>query len=145
MTSTTTMTMLLRSLGVQFPLIVVCFLGLILALTQINRVPRVAALVVAGLGLYLVAGMLQTFTQPLLQSMLMQNANRGNGPMNFQLISGVVGFSYNIVRGIALALVAYAAFVDRPPLAFMIPPLGTGPRLPSGRPVDGPKVPGNVA
>jgi hypothetical protein len=145
MSSTMNMTSVLTSLGVQFPLIVVCFLGLILALTQINRVPRAASFVIAGLGLYLVVGILQTFTQPLLQNMFLQSVNPRRGPMNFSLVFAAASFSFNLVRGIAIALVAYAAFVDRPLLAFMIPPPGVRRRLPVGGPVERPQVSGNVS
>jgi uncharacterized membrane protein YccC len=145
MTSTMNMTALLTSLGIQFPLIVVCFLGLILALTQINRLPRAAAFVVAGLGLYLLIGLSQSFAQPFVQSLLMQTTNRGRGPLNFSLVSASIAFSFNIFRAVAIALVAYAAFVDRPMRAFLIPATAGRTGLGEGKQGEGKQYPGSVS
>src|SRR5438477_375859 len=128
------MTMLLHSLVIQCPLIVVCFLGLMIALTQINRLPRPAALVVAGLGMYLLVGLSQSFVQPLIQSVVLQNVNRGRRPLNFSLVSASIAFSFNIFRAIAIALVAYAACAARSLQALLHhSPCGKGWPAPGGQ------------
>ena len=54
MTPTSNAMTTLTYLGAQFPTIAVCFLGVILALVQSQRQPRVAIMVAAALGFLLV-------------------------------------------------------------------------------------------
>ena len=146
-TTMTTMNIstMMGALGAQFPMLVVCFLGLILALAQLQRLPRVAALVSVGLGLLLLLAVVQPMLQPLIQNLAVQSFNRGRNPMNYFLLSSAIAFAFNIFRAIAIALIAYAAFVDRPLQAFLNPSL-TGPVVrgwpTTGGPHEGTKVPG---
>lgn len=115
------MSNLLVSLGAQFPLLAVCFLGLILALVQMQRLPRVAMLVCAGLALLLLVAVMQPIIQPLIQNLALRSLNRRPGSMSFSLVFASVAFSFNMLRALAIGLIAYAAFVDRPLQAFMNP------------------------
>ena len=115
MTSTTIpWTAALTSLGLQFPTIVVCVLGLTLAFTLLHKHPRAAPLVCVGLGLLLLASLMQPFIQSLIQNLAMRSIGRGTSVMNMTLATSGVAFGFNVLRAIAIAILAYAAFVDRP-------------------------------
>jgi len=113
MTSTTIpWTTLLTSLVYQFPTIVVCVLGLTLAFTLLHKHPRAAPLVCIGLGLLLLASLTQPFVYPLIQHMAMQSFRPGAA--GFAIATSGFAFAFNVLRAIAIAILAYAAFVDRP-------------------------------
>jgi hypothetical protein len=124
MTPTSSAITVLTNLGAQFPTIAVCFLGVILALVHSQRQPRVAAMVAAALGFLLVVSFAQPLLQPAISNMIFRQMRGG---MNFQspsLFLAGVGFFFNFLRAIALGVLAYAAFVDRPVPAFYgsVPP-----------------------
>src|SRR5687767_14793655 len=101
----------LSSVAMQFATIAVCVVGLILALVQLQRMPRVAALVAAGLGLMLLAAILQPLVQLLLPAMTVSPLNRRRGSMNLSLVYMASALLFNILRAVALGLLAWAAFV----------------------------------
>src|SRR5262245_12586837 len=112
-------TTILTNLGVQFPTIAVCFLGLVLALMQIQRQPRVAVMVAAALGFLLFVSLVQSLLQPVINNVIIREMGRGG--MNIQsrtLMFSGVSFGFNLLRAIALGVLAYAAFVDRPRYGF---------------------------
>jgi hypothetical protein len=133
----------LSSLATQFPTIVVCFLGLILVLAQMQRMPRVAMFVAAGLALMLLAAIVQPVVQALLQVATVSRFNRGRGPTNISLVFMAVALLFSMLRAFALALIAYAAFVDRPLHSFLNHPLGKAP-LPAPPPGETKNTPGNA-
>src|SRR5438309_8884700 len=93
---------LMGALGAQFPLIAVCVLGLVFTLVQMNRMPRIAALVSAGLGLLLFIALAQPFVQPMVQNLVMRSVNRGPTPYNFLLLYSAISFVFNLVRSVAI-------------------------------------------
>jgi hypothetical protein len=115
------LTNIVTSMGVQFPLIVVCILGLIAALGQSQRTPRVAMLVVAGVGLFLLATLFHPVAQTVVSYLLMQTANgpfNPRRPQNYMPAYSGLSFVFSLVRAAGVGLLIYAAFVDRPLQAF---------------------------
>jgi hypothetical protein len=121
MSMTSNVTSILIGLGVQFPLITVCFLGLVLTLMQMQRLPRVSLLVAAGLGLLLVAAVVQPLVQPLLYNFILRDLGRNMNPQTRGLMLSGISLAFNLPRAIATGLLAYAAFVERPLQALLSP------------------------
>jgi hypothetical protein len=130
----------LTSLATQLPTIVVCFLGLILVLAQMQRMPRVAMFVAAGLALMLVAAVVQPVVQTLLQAAAVSQFSRRRAPTNVSVIFMAVALLFSMLRALALALIAYGAFVDRPLHSFVNHPLDKAwpPTPPSGETINTP-------
>ena len=153
MTPTSNAMTTLTYLGAQFPTIAVCFLGVILALVQSQRQPRVAIMVAAALGFLLVVSVAQPLLQPAINNTILRQMRSGG--MNLQsssLFFGGVGFFFNLPRAIALGVLAYAAFVDRPVQAFYghVPapkgyPLSQAPQAHSTSAARDPSPPANAA
>jgi hypothetical protein len=118
-------TNIVSGLGIQFPLIVVCILGLVAALGQSQRTPRVAMLVVGGVGLLLLTSLFQPIAQAIVQYVLMQTANgpfnAPRRPPNYMLVYSSLSFVFSIVRAAGVGMLIYSAFVDRPLQAFGAP------------------------
>ena len=104
----------LLPLASQLPWILVCFIGLILALTQVQRLPRVALIVSFAFGFMLVLSVVQPFIHVAIMNVLTKAIQPGQRAMNYSLMSAGVAFCFSILRTVSLALLGYAAFVDRP-------------------------------
>src|SRR5262245_16703382 len=135
---------ILTSLGVQFPLIAVCFLGLVLTLSQMERLPRVSLLVGTGLGLLLLVAVVQPLLQPFISNLVVRDMGRGMNPQMRTLLFYGIAFLFNVIRAIAIGLVAYAAFVGRPLQAYYDPSLAGRAWSPAGGPGDALKPPGAI-
>lgn len=106
----------------QFPIVIVCAAGIVWALLRLDRQPRAALFVLAGLGIYVVLGIAQIFLQGPLNSMLSQVFGQNAGMGNMRMSFAVTGFAFNVARAVSLGLLAFAAFVDRPGVAMSPPP-----------------------
>ncbi len=133
----------LTSLGIQFPTIVVCIVGLVFAIVLMQRLPRAAALVAAGLGLILLVSILQPLVQILMNSLFMSSFRQQRGMLNYWMVTVAPAVLFNIVRAAAVGLLAWAAFVDRPRQSYMTSSTGK-PWPPAPSPVEGKIVPGNT-
>jgi hypothetical protein len=119
MNVTSSATTILTNLGVQFPTIAVCFLGLVLALMQMQRQPRVASMVAAALGFLLFVSLVQSLLQPVINNIILREMGRvGMNVQSHSLMFSGVAFGFNVLRAIAFGVLAYAAFVDRPRYGF---------------------------
>jgi hypothetical protein len=117
---------LMFSLASQLPMLVVCVLGLVLALMQVRRTPRIALLVVAGLALLLLATLIQPVVQPVVQNLAVQRAavmrgRFGSPPSSYWMLSAAMSALFSAARAVGIALIAYAAFLDRPLWALAAP------------------------
>jgi hypothetical protein len=110
---------ILVTISSQLPALVVCGAGIVLAFLKLHQQPKAALFVLAGLGLYVLLGISQTLLQAPLHKMLVQNY--GQDAQTRVLYLGIVGFAFSVARAISMGLLAYAAFVDRPIVAMMVP------------------------
>lgn len=101
---------LLRSLGVYTPIIVVCMVGIIVAIIAYRRCPTAAGLTLLALGIHLIA----VVGVAVVNAYLIYTMNDGGWDAGAagQLISaiGVVG---GLGRGLSIALLIAAVFVGR--------------------------------
>jgi hypothetical protein len=105
---------ILLPLASQLPWILVCLIGMILALAQIQPLPRVALITSLAFGLLLFLSVVQPIIHVVLMNGLMKVMQSGQRPMNYSLVSAGIAFGFSILRAIPLALLGYTAFVDRP-------------------------------
>lgn len=99
----------------SLPLAVVYVLGVVMALLQMQRLPRVAAAAGGGFG----ALLLILMVQPLL-STLIYAAFRSDG-QTISVLHTLSDFVFNLLKAIAIGAIGYAVFADRPEVQLPIP------------------------
>ena len=114
---------IVRNLGVQLPLAVVYLLGLVLAISQMQRLPRVAAPAGGGFGLLLVL----MLVRPIVTSLIFRVLQ--NDPQTISIAMTVLGFFFNLLEAGCMGAIAYAIFADRPEAQLKMPgQAGGGPQ-----------------
>ena len=108
----------------SLPLAVVYVLGLVMALMQMQRLPRVAAAAGGGFG----ALLLILMVQPLV-STLIYAAFRSDG-QTISVLHTLSDFVFNLFKAMAIGAIGYAIFADRPEVQLPI----SGQKLPSPQP-----------
>ncbi len=83
-------------------------IGVMIASTQLSRLPRPAGLVLAGCGVNLFS-----YGATFCVRLLLMNGGL-SGP-NLSMVFGIVGFVSSLVYAVGLGLIISAAFVDRVP------------------------------
>ena len=105
----------------SLPLAIVYVFGLVLALLQMQRLPRMATAAGGGFGLLL----LLMFVEPLF-STLVYGIFRSDGQA-ISVTMTITGFFFSVLKAVGSGAIVYAIFVDRPEVQLPIP-LGGQPR-----------------
>ena len=101
---------LLQQLAYQTPGMIVCLVGMVVALVFLNRSPNASVLVLVGCGLLLVTGLSMSVAQWYL---LQRRVDEGWDMEHYANMMGLVSVSGTLLRTIGLAALVGAAFVGR--------------------------------
>jgi hypothetical protein len=95
---------ILLSLASQLPLLLVYIIGAILALTQLQRLPRVAPLVTVAFGFLLVLSLAQPFVHSLAMNAIIRTIESVPRGQNYNFISAGLALAFSLLRAIPVAL-----------------------------------------
>ena len=112
----------LTQLAGQLPLMLVCLVGLVLALIFFRRLRGPSICTFIGAGLLLLTTIVTTFVQNYL---IFFRDEMSLGQANLSQILMVLAILSNILRAVALALILSAVFMGRPKSAGKAAPIET--------------------
>jgi hypothetical protein len=112
----------LTQLASQLPTMLVCLVGLVLALMFFKRIRRPSICTFIGAGLLLLTTIVTTFVQNYL-IFFRDEMSLGQGQLSPILM--VLAILSNILRAVALALILSAVFMGRPKSAGKAAPIET--------------------
>ena len=99
----------------SLPLAVVYVLGLVMALMQLQRLPRVAAAAGGGFGGLLLILVLRPAVDQLIYAVL-----RSDG-QSISVMLTLTGLLFNLLSAVATGAIAFAVFADRPEVQLPFP------------------------
>jgi small-conductance mechanosensitive channel len=100
-----------EQVAMQLPVLIVCLVGIVLALVFWSRSPMVSAFVLISASLLLLVSIAYLFASP---TVLNASSKEGWTSERTALIVGAISVVYTVIRAAGLGLLLAAAFTGRP-------------------------------
>jgi len=114
-------TSIIRDWAVQSPVVIVYLLGIVLALIQIQRWPRVSMAAVGGLMVLV----LMVLVRPIVSYLINRGMSNSVSGSQISMAFAISGFFFNVIEAAAMGAIIYAIFAERPQVAAAGNPMRT--------------------
>jgi cytosine/uracil/thiamine/allantoin permease len=114
-------TSIIRDWAVQSPAVIVYLLGIVLALIQIQRWPRVSMAAVGGLMVLV----LMVLVRPIVSYLIIRGMSNSVSGSQISMAFAISGFFFNVIEAAAMGAIIYAIFAERPQVAAAGTPMRT--------------------